>query len=74
MNKELKYYTVKLDILVPAELSHSVLASSPEEALEKTLKENQPIKDLKYLFHKRKQLNISVYENGTFTLYIKKNL
>ena len=51
MNKELKYYTVKLDILVPAELSHSVLASSPEEALEKTLKENQPIKDLKYLFH-----------------------
>lgn len=72
MQKPLKYFDVKIEVMVPAVVIHKVLAESPEAALEKVEKAEQPIHDVKYELHKRKPATISVYDSGTYNLHLKK--
>lgn len=37
-NLEKEFYTVKTEVLIPAELEYKILATSPEEAMEIVLK------------------------------------
>lgn len=72
MEKNLRYFDVKVEVMVPAVVVHKILAESPEEALAKAEKGDQPINDVKYSLVKRKNINIAVYDSGTHNLHIRK--
>lgn len=74
MTSKLSYFDVKVEVLVPAVITHRVLAESPEAALEKVEKENLTILDVKYSLAKLKKTLISIYDAGTYNLHYRKKL
>ena len=66
-----KYYTIKLEALVPTTLTFKVLAKDEKEALEKMQKE-LPISH-KPNFMKRKNIKAIVYEFGNLLIKLTKN-
>jgi len=67
-----KYYTIKVETLLPATLSYRILAEDPEEALK--LLKNQPPNDVKYKLIGRKELKLTIYDFGTNIIRLVKNL
>lgn len=60
-----KNYDIKISCNVPAVIHYTVLAESPEEALQ-ILKKSRPIpKSIKYELEKRKELKATVYDYMT---------
>mgnify|MGYP003404829045 FL=1 len=71
---EKKFYSIKLEVLVPATLSFKILAESPQEALDLVSKnitnnQNQPPK---FLWNKVKKIQAKVFEAGSILLALTK--
>lgn len=69
-----KYYDVKVEAMVPAIITYSILAENEEEAMEKYEKNNLPIFEIKYELVRRKENVASVYDKGTINLRMKKKV
>jgi uncharacterized membrane protein len=72
MNKkpEKKYFTVKIETMVPATISYQILADDAEHAA-KIAEKNNPI-HIEYQIKKRKNSKLTVYDLGTFLMrYIR---
>jgi hypothetical protein len=65
------YYTVKLEADVPTLIEYKILASSPEEALEK-IKTSNAIESVKPILPKMKRKNAKVYKRGTIEIQASK--
>lgn len=65
-NNEKQYYTVKLEVLAPVELTLRVLAESPQEAAEMVSKFPLPpmSKPPKPILAKMKRIKATVYRFG----------
>ena len=70
--KSLQAYDVKVETMLPATLTYRVLASSPEEALEKVKKEAP--KDIKHRLSGKRDLKALIYDAGTMLLRLTKIL
>lgn len=69
-----KYYDVKVETLVPATITYSILAEDPEQAMEKYERSDLPIFEIKYHLVKRQENVASVYDKGTINLRLKKKV
>jgi hypothetical protein len=71
---EKKYYSVKVDSLVPTTLEYKVLADDPEDAINEAKKRVHKPDNIQYRLPERKDKQVSVYTWGTFMLHIKRTL
>lgn len=67
-----KYYSIKLETLLPATLTYKVLAKSPEEALEKARKGSP--QNVQYKLAGKKDLKAMVYDIGSSIVKLVKYL
>jgi len=76
MNKQKKYYTVKVEAIAPIELTFRILAEDADEALhilEKRGLENQLLEPPKPKLTRLRKLSAKVYDIGTIILRKSKN-
>ena len=70
-----QYYTVKLEVMAPVELTMRIFAETPEEAAEMVSK--NPLPPLyaapRPVLSKMKRIKATVYKAGTSTYYFIKN-
>ena len=67
-----KYYTVRIETMLPATLHYRVLASSPEEAFIK-IKHIQP-NEVHHKLNGRKDIKATVYDYGTLVVKLIRHL
>lgn len=72
MDKQRRYYDIKVDVLLPALLTYRVLAETPEEAYEK-IKNSHPI-TVNYKLREKKDIKAIVYEMGSSIIKLIKNI
>lgn len=69
---EKKYYTIKIDTLLPAELIFKVYAEDEYEAVE-LVKKMTPT-NVKYRLNARKDIKMTIFDFGTSIIRLVKNL
>ena len=70
--QEKKYYDIKIKCNVPAIAHYTILAESPEKALEE-IKRHKP-RNIKYDFGKRKESEVVVYDYMTTLVKLIKKI
>lgn len=68
----LKYYDVKVEVMLPATLTYKVLAESPHQAAE-LIKNKQP-NAVKHRLIGRRENKLTVYDSGSTLIRFVKNL
>ena len=70
-----EYYTVRLEVMAPIELTYSILADSPEKAIEKV--EKNIVAGLsstpKPILGKHRKTKVTIYKKGTVNIVGQKS-
>lgn len=69
---ELKYFDVRIEVMLPATLHYRVLAESPEKAAE--MIRNLPPNAVKHKLQGRREFKLTVYDAGSTMIKFIKNL
>lgn len=72
-NKELKYFNVVIEGLMPVTFSYKVLAESADEAFKKIESKQEKPHHIDYKNHKFKKIKCRVYEFGSSIMKFIKN-
>lgn len=67
-----KYYTVKVEGIVPITVTYKILAESPEEALELS-RRAIPVSKPQPILNKLKKIKATVYSYGSLLVHLTKS-
>lgn len=70
---EKQWYSVKLEVMVPAEITYRILATDESEAIQLSLKQS-PSEPPRFRLPQMKRLSAKVYKAGTSLLKLSKKL